>query len=218
MSKHQRFLNINFFQLLSSDPGPIDRISWISDALACKASKVCCHKSARPGWCQRRELQKRTWHRLGMLMLTCTACTFSSFLVLCFTLRPYMIHVLYKFQNQPISPDSPILSFLARALQPATCHALTVASEALDKEIQLCNSMVWSEQSCKSSEARTSETSVDTHTQEKKHGNKDFIFMFSRYFMIFHPGRLQSFSCLESCNSTREIVGFHALVWMGDQQ
>lgn len=111
MSKHQRFLNINFFQLLSSDPGPIDRISWISDALACKASKVCCHKSARPGWRQRRELQKRTWHRLRMLRISHNANLYSlylfyPFLVPCFTLRPSMIHVLYKFQDQPISPVS----------------------------------------------------------------------------------------------------------------
>lgn len=184
MSKHQRFLNINFFQLLSSDLGPIDRISWISDALACKASKVCCHKSARPGWRQRRELQKRTWHRLRMLRISHNANLYSlylfyPFLVPCFTLRPSMIHVLYKFQNQPISPVSPILSFLARALQPATCHALTVASEALYKEIQLCNSMMWSEHSCKSSEARTSE-SVDTHTQEKTTETKTSKFFLPR--------------------------------------
>ena len=84
MSKHQRFSNINFFQLLSSDLGPIDRISWISDALACKASKVCCHKSARPGWRQRRELQKRTWHRLRMLRISPNANLYSSYLFILF--------------------------------------------------------------------------------------------------------------------------------------
>ena len=86
MSKRQRFLNINVFQLLSSDLGPIDRISWIScsDALACKASKVCCHKSARPGWCQRRELQKRTWHRLRMLRISHNANLYSLYLFILF--------------------------------------------------------------------------------------------------------------------------------------
>ena len=86
MSKHQRFLNINFFQLLSSDLGPMDRISWIScsDALACKASKVCCHKSARPGWRQRRELQKRTWHRLRMLRISHNANLYSLYLFILF--------------------------------------------------------------------------------------------------------------------------------------
>ena len=160
MSKHQRFLNINFFQLLSSDLGPIDRTSWIScsDALACKASKVCCHKSARPGWRQRRELQKRTWHRLRMLRISHNANLYSLYLFILFLYLVslwdrlwFMFFTNFKInQSRQISPVSPILSFLARALQPATCHALTVASEALDKEIQLCNSMVWSEQSCKS--------------------------------------------------------------------